>query len=383
MLQRDSSPDDAGLRPAPAAPHRRGHRRHGARPGDAGVLARDAGGRRPHRRGGGDDARRDRRRPRPGQLPHRLRRRRRPAQPAQEQRPPGGGAAGGRGEGRLHPAGRAGAVDAAGRRGPAPAGAGRHGPLRRGAGRGRGAAAADGGAARGERGRGGGQPLERAREPCWTPAARPPWASSAGRRRWRSTPRSCRPSRRAAPASWRWPAPASTTTAPCCAWAAPPTPAPCSWAAGPSSRPNGIFVGLGKVYSALADLEDKTGGRAQAVRWEEVALGYNYQAGDPEDCAISHNNLANYLERQGAAPALVLAHRLAAAVIRYQTRSGALPPLCATWPTPTCRPRRRPSPPWSRQVEADRGRALRRASSSACPAPRPTATPPSPPCGSW
>ena len=81
---------------------------------------------------------------------------------------------------------------------------------------------------------------------------------------------------------------------------------------------------LGKVYGALADLEDKTGGRAAAVRFEEVALGYSYQAGEPENCAISHNNLANYLERQGADPATVLAHRLAAATIRLQMQSGHL-----------------------------------------------------------
>lgn len=81
---------------------------------------------------------------------------------------------------------------------------------------------------------------------------------------------------------------------------------------------------LGKVYTALADLEDETGGRAAAVRFQEVALGYMYQAGQPEDCAISHHNLANYLERQGADPAAVLAHRLAAAIIFLQTQSGHL-----------------------------------------------------------
>jgi hypothetical protein len=61
------------------------------------------------------------------------------------------------------------------------------------------------------------------------------------------------------------------------------------------------------------------------VRFEEIALGYSYQAGQPEDCAIIHNNLANYLARQGADPAAVLAHRLAAATIRLQTQSGLLP----------------------------------------------------------
>jgi len=82
---------------------------------------------------------------------------------------------------------------------------------------------------------------------------------------------------------------------------------------------------LGKVFSALADLEDKTGGRAVAVRFEEVALGYKYQAGEPSDCATSHHNLANSLKRQGADPAAVLAHRLAAAAIWLQMQSGLLP----------------------------------------------------------
>ena len=66
---------------------------------------------------------------RPGQLPGGVGHRQRSVQPAPRQRPPGGGAKSGRGEGRLHEAGRAGAVDATGRRGEAPAGAGRHGPL--------------------------------------------------------------------------------------------------------------------------------------------------------------------------------------------------------------------------------------------------------------
>jgi tetratricopeptide (TPR) repeat protein len=82
--------------------------------------------------------------------------------------------------------------------------------------------------------------------------------------------------------------------------------------------------GLGGVYSALADLEDKAGNFSAARRFQEVALGYSYQAGRPEDCAISHHNLANYLERQGTDPATVLAHRLAAAVIYFQTHSGSL-----------------------------------------------------------
>jgi hypothetical protein len=82
---------------------------------------------------------------------------------------------------------------------------------------------------------------------------------------------------------------------------------------------------LGEVYGALADLEDKTGGRDAAVAFQEVALGYNYQAGVPASCAISHNNLANFLMRQGAELATVLAHRLAAAAIALQMQSGQLP----------------------------------------------------------
>lgn len=82
---------------------------------------------------------------------------------------------------------------------------------------------------------------------------------------------------------------------------------------------------LGAMYSALADLEDNTGDRTAPVRFAEVAMGYTYQDGDPEPCAISHHNLANYLQRQGAEPATVLAQRLAAAAIRLQTQSGLLP----------------------------------------------------------
>lgn len=79
---------------------------------------------------------------------------------------------------------------------------------------------------------------------------------------------------------------------------------------------------LGKVYSALADLEDKVGNRETAVGFEETALRYSYQANNPEDCAISHHNLSNYLERRDAPPALVLAHQLAAALILVSIQSG-------------------------------------------------------------
>lgn len=82
--------------------------------------------------------------------------------------------------------------------------------------------------------------------------------------------------------------------------------------------------GLGKVWSALADLANETGEPADAVRFEETALAYKYQTGQPEICAGSHNNLANYLQRLGQDSASVLAHYLAAAVIGLQTRAGGL-----------------------------------------------------------
>lgn len=82
---------------------------------------------------------------------------------------------------------------------------------------------------------------------------------------------------------------------------------------------------LGKVWSALAALADKTGDRADAVRFGEIALGYGYQAGRPESCAVSHNNLSIYLERSGKDSATVLAYRLAAATMALQMQSGQLP----------------------------------------------------------
>ena len=84
-------------------------------------------------------------------------------------------------------------------------------------------------------------------------------------------------------------------------------------------------AGVGKVFTALADLEDKTGAPDKAADFERVALGYSYQVGDPEDCSISHHNLANYLQRSAGDRTQALAHRLAAALLDVQTRSGRLP----------------------------------------------------------
>jgi tetratricopeptide (TPR) repeat protein len=81
---------------------------------------------------------------------------------------------------------------------------------------------------------------------------------------------------------------------------------------------------LGVVYSNLANLEDTTGDQTAAVRFQALAMRYDYQAGDPRDCASSHGNLASYLERLGQTTAQVLAHRLAAASIWLQMQSGYL-----------------------------------------------------------
>ena len=81
---------------------------------------------------------------------------------------------------------------------------------------------------------------------------------------------------------------------------------------------------LGKVFSALATLEDKLGHQSQAIDFGETALRYTYLAGSPEDCAISHHNLSNYLQRAGRDRKVALAHRLAAGVIRLQTGDGRL-----------------------------------------------------------
>ena len=84
-------------------------------------------------------------------------------------------------------------------------------------------------------------------------------------------------------------------------------------------------AGLGNVYIAFAILENRAGDRPAAVGFAETALRYRYRAGNPEECAISHNNLANYLARDREDAGLVLAHRLAAALIRVQISSGLLP----------------------------------------------------------
>lgn len=81
---------------------------------------------------------------------------------------------------------------------------------------------------------------------------------------------------------------------------------------------------LGKVYTALAELEDQLGHLPPAIEFEQGALRYAYLDQSPEDRAISHNNLARYLHRSGAPREVFLAHLLAAVLIWLQSGSGHL-----------------------------------------------------------
>jgi tetratricopeptide (TPR) repeat protein len=69
-----------------------------------------------------------------------------------------------------------------------------------------------------------------------------------------------------------------------------------------------------KVLSSLADVLDEQGDVAQAIIQERRALALCEQLPDPRDRAISHDNLATYLERRGAPPDRAQSphHRLAA-----------------------------------------------------------------------
>lgn len=80
---------------------------------------------------------------------------------------------------------------------------------------------------------------------------------------------------------------------------------------------------LGKVFSALADLECRSGRIDQAIRFESAALRYSYRIGDPEDISISHDNLAIYFYKAGSNKALP--HCLAGGIVRYQICSGFFP----------------------------------------------------------
>jgi hypothetical protein len=81
---------------------------------------------------------------------------------------------------------------------------------------------------------------------------------------------------------------------------------------------------MGNTLSALADVDGHLGQLNRAIDQETDALRMKYRGSDPEAVAVSHYNLANYLIRATNEPRAVWAHRLAAAVIRYQTESPRL-----------------------------------------------------------
>jgi hypothetical protein len=81
---------------------------------------------------------------------------------------------------------------------------------------------------------------------------------------------------------------------------------------------------LGKTLSALADLEAERGRPGEAVRFEEISLRYKYAVMDPVAIPVSHHNLATHLWWSGGDRTLVLAHRLAAALVWYRSASGKL-----------------------------------------------------------
>ena len=84
------------------------------------------------------------------------------------------------------------------------------------------------------------------------------------------------------------------------------------------------YAGLGSDYSALARLNGEEGRPAEAARFEQAALKYKYAIRQPDECAISHNNLANYLERAGEPRDAWVPHRLASALLDFQAGSGGL-----------------------------------------------------------
>ncbi len=84
------------------------------------------------------------------------------------------------------------------------------------------------------------------------------------------------------------------------------------------------YILLGKTYSAMADLENKEMHQDAAVLFGKIALQYIYRYGQPEDCAIRHDNLSIYLQRAGEPRDAWLAHRLAAGITSIRIGSGHL-----------------------------------------------------------
>jgi tetratricopeptide (TPR) repeat protein len=86
-------------------------------------------------------------------------------------------------------------------------------------------------------------------------------------------------------------------------------------------RENSIEM-LGKVFSALANLEDDLGRSVPAQQFEKTALRYKYAQSDPRGANISHFNLSNYITKGQGELREVLGHRTAAVLIAIATQSG-------------------------------------------------------------
>ncbi len=81
---------------------------------------------------------------------------------------------------------------------------------------------------------------------------------------------------------------------------------------------------LGQCLCAQADVADKQGFGPQAVVLERRALRYKYLRPGPREVAVSHYNLANYLDRGGGEGAS-LGHRLASTMLSLLTGHGDYP----------------------------------------------------------
>jgi tetratricopeptide (TPR) repeat protein len=79
---------------------------------------------------------------------------------------------------------------------------------------------------------------------------------------------------------------------------------------------------LGLTLGAMADLESARDRPVEAARFERIAMRYAYAVMNPEAASASHFNLAIYLEDAGGDQALILAHKLAAALIEHRSASG-------------------------------------------------------------
>jgi hypothetical protein len=75
------------------------------------------------------------------------------------------------------------------------------------------------------------------------------------------------------------------------------------------------IAGLQQVLSVRALLENTRGRPQQALELQRTAIRLAYVRPEPRDIAISHHQLAGYLQMAGADPAAARAHRLAAALL--------------------------------------------------------------------